>query len=120
MSAGRMRPPAIGELDRLVTLKAWEDVPSGLTLAQQFDGPQQVWASLLPVGTALFYGGQQVGQDVTHRLITWRTPTVHALAITARHVAEYEGVRYRVRRATDMNGERAFVVLDLEQLGVIA
>lgn len=120
MNAGRMRGPAIGEMDRLVTIKAWEDVPSGLTLAQQYDESQQAWASLVPAGTTLFYGGQQVGQEVTHRLIAWRTPTLHAVAITARHVVEHEGIRYRVRRATDMNGERAFVVLDLEQLGAIA
>lgn len=114
-----MREPANGELDRLVTVKAWEDVPSGLTLAQQFDEAQTAWASLLPVGTALFYGGQQVGQEVTHRLVAWRSSTLNETVITARHVVEYEGLRYRVRRATDMNGRRAYVVLDLEQLGAI-
>lgn len=117
MSAGRLRGPAIGEMDRLVTIKAWEDVPAGFALVQQYDDVQMAWASVLPVGSALFYGSQQVGEEVTHRLTTWRTSTLHSAAITARHVVEHDGLRYRVRRATDMNGERAFVILDLEQLG---
>jgi len=29
------------------------------------------------------------------------------------------GTRYRVRRAMDINGQQAFVLFDLEQLGVI-
>lgn len=120
MSAGRLRGPAIGEMDKLVTIKAWEDVPSGFALVQQFDAAQQAWAGLTPVGGALFYGTQQVGEEVTHRLVTWRTPTIHATAVTARHVVEHDGQRYRVRRTTDMNGERAFVIVDLEHLGAIA
>lgn len=119
MTAGRMRGPAIGEMDKLVTIKAWEDVPAGFALAQQYDQAQQAWANLMPVGSALFYGQQQVGEEISHRLIAWRTPTIHSVAITARHVVEHDGLRYRVRRATDMNGERAFVILDLEQLGPI-
>lgn len=117
MTAGRMRGPTVGELDKLVTVKAWEDVPSGFALAQQYDDPQQAWASLMPIGAALFYSGQQVGQEVTHRLIAWRTSTLNGQVITARHVVEHEGLRYRIRRASDMNGERVFVVLDLELLG---
>jgi hypothetical protein len=115
-----MRGPGIGEMDKLVVLKAWEDMPSGFTLAQQYDDAQQAWASLVPAGSALFFGSVQVENAVTHQLITWRSGTVNAGAIGARHVVEHAGIRYRVKRASDMNGERAFVVIDLEQLGAIA
>ncbi len=42
------------------------------------------------------------------------------VTITGEHVAEYTGLRYRVKRASDLNGERRFVVLEVEALGAIA
>lgn len=119
MSTGRLRGPAIGDMDRLVTIRAWTDTPTTFALEQQFDAGQPTWASLTPVGTAIFYGTQQVGEDVTHRLACWRTDTLNARTVTARHVVECYGLRYRVKRATDMNGERAFLMLDLKELGAI-
>lgn len=116
-----MQPPTIGDMDRLVHVRAWQDMPSGGSEVEQtYDAGFKVWASLMPTGAALFYGTAQVETGVTHRMATWRTSRMNADVINGAHVVEHGGMRYRVRRATDINGGRAFVLLDLEQLEAIA
>ena len=116
-----MKEPNVGELDRLVKVRLWSDTAaSGFAIDQHFDAGQTAWARIEPAGTALFYGGAQIESGITHRLATWRTATLNARTVTARHVVEHDGLRYRVRRATDMNGRKDFVLMDLEQLGAIA
>lgn len=115
-----MQEPRIGEFDKRVRIRRWQDQPDGFTgIDQTVDAGVQAWARIDPVGSALFYGTAQVETTVTHRLATWRTASVNADTITGEHVVEHGGMRYRVRRATDINGQRAFVLLDLEQLGTI-
>lgn len=115
-----MKQPDIGELDRLVRIRPWADVgASGFAIEQEFDEGHEAWARIEPAGSALFYGTQQIEAGTTHRLATWRTSTINALTITGKHVVEHERMRYRVKRATDINGRKDFVLLDLEQLGAI-
>lgn len=116
-----MKQPDVGELDRLVRIRRWADTAStGFGIDQSFDVGTSAWARIEPAGTALFYGTQQITPGMTHRLTAWRTPTVNALTITGQHVVEHQGMRYRVRRVTDINGRMDFVMIDLEQLGAIA
>lgn len=112
--------PTIGEMKRRVRIRVWSDAAAaGFGIDQSFDAGQTIWARLQPAGTALFYGTQQIEPGMTHRLACWRSSTVNALVITRDHVAEHGGIRYRVLRVTDLEGDRQFVVMDLEQLGVI-
>lgn len=115
-----MNLPEASEFDKRVRIREWQDVPAiGTGIEQTQDSGVAVWASITPTGAALFYGTQQVETTVTHRLKTWRTARVNALVITGSHVAEHKGMRYRVKRATDLDAHDAFVQLDLEQLGAI-
>ena len=115
-----MKGPQVGELDKLALIRRWQDQPDDFTgIDQTVDAGVQAWSRIEPAGSALFYGTAQVETTVTHRLATWRTSAVNADTITGDHVVEHGGMRYRVRRATDLNGQRAFVLLDLEQLGSI-
>ncbi len=116
-----MKAPDIGELDRLVKVRKWTDAANAaFAINQTFDAGQDAWARIDPAGTALFYGTQQIEPGMTHRLATWRTSTINALLITRDHVVEHEGMRYRVRRVTDLAGRKEFCIMDLEQLGAIA
>lgn len=116
-----MKFPDIGELDKRVTIREWQDEPAADNgIEQTFDLGVPAWARIEPTGSALFYGLQQVETGVTHRLATWRTPRINADVIGGGHVVDHRNMRYRVRRATDMNGQQDFVLLDLEQLGAIA
>ena len=115
-----MKAPHIGELDRLVKIRLWTDTASAaFGINQTFDAGQEVWARLEPTGAALFYGTAQVESRVTHRLATWRTSTVNARSITGAHVVECDEIRYRVKRATNMDLAGAFTLLDLEELELI-
>lgn len=116
-----MKDPAIGEFDKRVRIRLWQDQPTalGTGITQSYNEGVGAWARIEPTGAALFYGTAQVETGVTHRLATWRTSLVNADLIGGAHVVEHAGMRYRVRRATDINGQRAFVLLDLEQLGTI-
>ncbi len=116
-----MKEPSAGDLNRRVTLRKWQDVAAaGFGIDQTFDAGATVWASVEPVGSAIFWGTQQVGNGVTHRIIVRRTAAINEVTITGEHVAEYAGLRYRVKRASDLNGARRFVVLEVEALGAIA
>lgn len=116
-----MKFPDIGELDKRAVVRVWQDQPAEYHagIDQTFDDGVPAWARLEPTGSALFYGLQQVEPGVTHRLATWRTKQLNADLIGGGHVVDCRGMRYRVRRATDINGQQDFVLLDLEQLGAI-
>lgn len=118
-----MKYPNIGELDKLVRIRVWQDeADAGTGIDQTYAAGIEAWARIEPTGSALFYGTAQVEAGVTHRLATWRTSQINADLIGGGHVVDHGGaggMRYRVRRATDINGRQAFVLLDLEQLGVI-
>jgi hypothetical protein len=115
-----MKAPQIGQLDKLVRVRLWQDEPdAGTGIDQTFDVGVEAWARIEPTGSALFYGTAQVETSVTHRLATWRTAQLNADVISGAHVVDHGAMRYRVKRATDLNGQRDFVLLDLEQLGTI-
>jgi len=115
-----MKYPDIGELDKLVKIKGWADqANAGMGIDQVFDAGQDIWARIEPAGSALFFGTAQIEPGVKHRLATWRTATINERKVTRDHVVEHDGIRYRVRRASDINDRRDFVLIDLESLGEI-
>jgi len=115
-----MKMPSSGDLSRRVTLRKWQDVAAaGFGIDATFDAGATVWASVEPVGSAIFWGTQQIDNGVTHRVTVRRTSAINEITITGEHVAEHDGQRFRVKRASDLNGERRFLVLEVEALGVI-
>lgn len=115
-----MKVPTSGDLNRRVTLRKWQDVAAaGFGIDATFDAGATVWASVEPVGSAIFWGTQQIENGITHRIIVRRTAAINEIAITGEHVAEHAGQRYRIKRASDLNGERRFVVFEVEVLGGI-
>jgi hypothetical protein len=116
-----MKYPDIGELDKRVLVRKWQDEAGpNEGIDQTYDAGIPAWVRIEPTGSALFYGLQQVEPGVTHRLATWRTSQLNADLIGGSHVVDTSTMRYRVRRATDINGQRDFLLLDLEQLKAIA
>lgn len=114
-----MKLPTIGDLKRRVTIRRWADIPAmGTGIDQSFDAGVLAWAMIEPVGSAIFFGTKQVGEEVTHRIIIRRTTALTDRTLTGEHVVESEGVRYRVKRASDINDARRFVMLEVESLGL--
>jgi hypothetical protein len=115
-----MKAPAIGELDQLAKVRRWQDQPTiGGSIDQTFDAGVDAWIRIVPAGAALFYGSAQVEAGITHRAATWRTPELNARTVTGEHVLEVDGLRYRVKRATNMDQGGQFVLFDLVELGTI-
>lgn len=113
-----MKEPSTGELNRRITIKGWQDMPAmGGGITQTFDAGVGAWAKREPVGNAIFFGTKQVDESVTDRFIVRRSSQLTERTITGEHVIECEGQRFRVKRASAMNGGRTFVVIEAEGLG---
>ena len=108
--------PGLGELRDLVKLRLWADVPNGLAgLDQTFDAGTDIFAKIEPVGGATYWGTKQTGESITDRFY------VHYLeGVTAQHVIEYEGRRYRVKRTAPLGNARRFTMIETTNLGAIA
>jgi len=115
-----MTLPAAGELNRRILIKKRQDMPAmGGGISQTYDAGVQMWAKHVPVGTAIFFGTKQVGEDLTDRFIVRRTSTLNEKTITGEHVVEWDGQRYRVKRASDLEDARTFIMLETENLGSV-
>lgn len=113
-----MTEPQAGELNRRVAIKRWQDMPAmsgSITVSDTLVAT--VWAKIEPVGNAIFFGTKQVGEDVTDRIYIRRTSALTERTITGEHVCESGGLRYRVRRASALNGEKKWLLLEVEALG---
>ncbi|WP_417252748.1 head-tail adaptor protein [Castellaniella sp.] len=105
--------PSAGELDRRVQIRLRQDVPVGLAgLAEQHPVVFTRWASLKPVGTAVWAASVQTDERVTHRcIVRWID------GITDSHEVVHRDRVYRVRRCAELRGERRFLVMEVEELG---
>jgi len=113
-----MKEPTSGELNQRIAIKRWQDMPAmGGGITQSDTLVATVWGKVEPVGNAIYYGTKQVGEDVTERIYVRRSSLVTERTITGEHVCECDGVRYRVRRASALNGGKVFVVLEVECIG---
>lgn len=113
-----MIEPTTGELDRRITIKRWQDMPAmsgSITPSDTLVGA--VWAKIEAVGNAIFFGTRQVGEDITHRIYLRRTSLLTERTITGEHVIESGGQRFRVRRASNLNAGRTWLLLEVEDLG---
>lgn len=116
-----LNEPNTGDLIYLITIKKWHDAASMAGgIDQTFDTPLDAWASIEPVGNSIFFGTKQINESVTDRMMMHCTDLINDRTITAEHVVEHENSRYRVRRATNLNGRKIFLMLEVEHLGDIA
>ncbi|MFM0328179.1 head-tail adaptor protein [Paraburkholderia strydomiana] len=112
--------PTAGELNKLVKIRRWQDVPdTGFGIEQTFDEGFDVWAKRSPVSSGIFFGSMQVNSAVTDRFVVRRSARVTEALITGAHVVEHGGLRYRVKRTLPVDGEPVFVAIDTELLGAI-
>ncbi|HBT32230.1 MAG TPA: head-tail adaptor protein [Pusillimonas sp.] len=105
--------PSAGKLNKRVQIRLRQDIPVGLSsIQEQHPYVFTRWASLVPVGTAVWAASVQTDEVVTHRcLIRYMD------GITDQHEIVHSARVYRVRRCAPLQGERRFLVLELEELG---
>lgn len=109
------REPGAGELNKHVTLRRRDDAPSvDLGLQSLFSQLNPRWAKIEPVGSAVYTDSAQTDNKITHRIfLRFRT------GITTAYEVVHQETLYRVKRGFDMNGRGRFVVLEVEELGLI-
>jgi SPP1 family predicted phage head-tail adaptor len=113
-----LKEPNIGELTRRLAIKRRQDMPAmGGGVTPSYTTVATVWAKIEPVGGALFFGAKQVGEEVTDRVFMRRTAALTEHTITGEHECECAGQRYRVRRASAVNGGKVWLMIEVENLG---
>ena len=110
-----IREPAAGELNRRITLRLRTDLPAAdFGVSPVFTEQKKRWASIVPVGSAVYAAGIQIDAKVTHRI------TLYYLAgLSEAHEVVHGSKLYRIQRVTDLNGAHQCSVLEVEELGVI-
>ncbi|WP_282412242.1 phage head closure protein [Pseudomonas sp. PS01299] len=108
-----MREPSAGELDRRITLRLRADIPApDQGLDSLFTDQKKRWAKIEPVGTAVYANGVQTDVKITHRVTFY-----YLKGMSESHEVVHGDTIYRVRRVADMNGNRRFTLLEVEELG---
>lgn len=111
-----MREPSAGELDRRITLRLRSDVPApNQGLDSLFTDQKKRWAKIEPVGTAVYAAGVQTDVKITHRVTFY-----YLKGMSEAHEVVRGATIYRVRRVADMNGNRRFTLLEVEELGLVS
>lgn len=122
MSRGEIAWPDVGELQRRVKIRPWTDTANaGFAITPTFDAGISRWAKLVPIRGVAYWGGKQIGEDVTHIIwLRYGTGTKPS-DITGQHVIEHtqDNRRYRVVRATNAGDAGLFTVVECKDLGAI-
>ena len=80
--------------------------------APAFTDVGEDWGELVPAGEQIIYGSVQANDAITHHLILRFRDD-----LTARHIVEHDGQRYRVKRIKHLRGARRFTLVMLELWG---
>lgn len=111
--------PDTGELNRRIVIRRWQDMTAfGGGIAQDTDPGTPCWAKKSPVSGVRYWGGKQIGEEVTH-LFWVRYQIATPEQITGEHVVEHDNRRYRVLRTTNVGDAQRFTMIETKDLGEI-
>ena len=113
--------PQPGEFKRRITLRVWADLPNGtFGLDQTFTPGVQLWAKKEPIHSLAIRAGAQTDEQPTDLFwLRWASGT-KPQDISATHVIEFDGRRYRVIDAIDVDDAHRFTRITTKDLGAIA
>jgi head-tail adaptor len=112
--------PAIGDLDRRITIRQWVDMPNAaFGLDQTFDAGVTVWAKVEPVHGLANRAAAQTGEAPTDFFWVRASTGTRAQDLTAAHVVEWAGRRYRIIDAIAVGQMRRFTRISAKDLGAI-
>ena len=112
--------PRPGELDQRVKIRLWSDVPNAsFGLDQTVDAGTDVWAKREPIHGLALRAGMQTGEVPTDLFFVRVQPGTAPEEITAAHVVEWRGRRYRVLDTISVGALRRFTRISAKDLGAI-
>lgn len=116
----KLKLPTNEQLNRRILLRVWSDVPNAsFGVDQTFDAGRQLWARVEPVFGLAMRAGMNTGEVPTHLFWVRYTPTTQPQDITASHVIEWQGRRYRCIDAINVGDAQRFTRISAKDLGAI-
>lgn len=110
-----------GMLNRRVVIRLWSDVPNGaFGVDQTFDAGITRWARREPVHGIAIRAGMNTGEVPTDLFWVRYGTGTKPENITAAHVIEWKGRRYRVLDAINVDDADCFTRITTKDLGAIA
>lgn len=112
--------PHPGELNCLIVIRTWADVPNAaFGLDQTFDPGTDCWAKREPIHSIAMRAGQNTSESPSDLFwVRWSVGT-RPDDITVSHVVEFEGHRFRVLDAIDVDNAHRFTRITTKDLGAI-
>lgn len=112
--------PTPGELDRRITIKSWSDeANAAFGLDQNFTEPKTVWAKHEPIHGLTIRAGMQTEEAPTDLFFIRAAAGTQPEDITAAHVIEWRGQRYRVLDTISVGSMRRFTRITAKHLGAV-
>ena len=112
--------PTAEQFNRRILLRLWSDVPNGaFGVDHSFDAGRKLWAKVEPVHGLAIRAGMQTGEIPTHLFWVRYSSTTRPEDITASHVIDWNGRRYRVLDAINFEDMQRFTRITAKEIGVI-
>lgn len=114
-----MREPTAGELNRRIVAHIVGHAACGASaLRKDTEVLFRAWAKVEVIGGASYFESVNLEETISHRFIVRYVPQLTRPQDMSRVTEiECEGLFYRVRRVTDMNGAHRFTAIECEELG---
>lgn len=112
--------PGAGDLNRRILIRLQTDVPNAqFGIDQTFDAGLPRWAKKEPIHSLTLRAGMNTDEAPTDLFwVRWGTGT-KPTDLTAAHVIDYCGRRYRVLDTIDVDDRHEFTRISAKDLGVI-
>jgi len=112
-----MKLPTTEELNRVVRLRHRKEVPNpGMTVDEVFDDGIRTWAKFEPVRGLTIRAEAQTAEVPTHLIWVRYREGTRPQDITAEHVFEVKGQRYRVLDTIDADDLGRFTRVSVKEL----
>ena len=113
--------PRPGELRERITLRLWSDAPNAaFGIDQTFAADQVRWAKHEAIHGLVLRSGVQTGDAPTDLFWIRAGTGTQPQDITASHVVEWRGRRYRVMDTITVGATHSFTRITAKDLGAIA
>lgn len=113
--------PGAGDFNRRVVIRLWADVPNAaFGVDQTFDEGLKRWAKKEPVHSLNIRAGMQTGEVPTHLFWVRCGTGTRAHDITASHVIDHDGRRYRVLGTINVDDADVCTRIETKDIGAIA
>lgn len=110
------RSPSPGDLNRRAHFRTREDVPGNghMGVDTVYHNTFGAWAKLSSVGESVRIGSVQIDAAITHKIIIR-----FRAGVTTDDEVVIDGMVYRIKGVSDLNDERRFLVINVEELGAV-